>query len=63
MIFCVFYLLCVLSSIKYIHILFLMIDPVDVSCVSDGIAILTVLASPEHAGRHGACRLTDEVSG
>ena len=40
-----------------------MIDPVDVSCVSDGIAILTILASPEHAGRHGACRLTDEVSG
>ena len=39
------------------------IDPVDVSCVSDGIAVLTVLASPDHAGRHGACRITDEVSG
>ena len=42
--------------------LVLMIDPVDVSCASDGIAVLTVLASPEHAGRHGACRITDDVS-
>ena len=63
MIFCVFYLLCVLVSIKSIHIMFSIIDPVDVSCVSDGIAVLTVLASPDHAGRHGACRITDEVSG
>lgn len=36
------------------------LNPVDLSCVSDGIAILTVLADPEHAGRHGACRITDE---
>ena len=43
--------------------MFSIIDPVDVSCVSDGIAVLTVLASPDHAGRHGACRITDEVSG
>ena len=63
MIFCVFYLLCVLVSIKSIHIMLSIIDPVDVSCVSDGIAVLTVLASPDHAGRHGACRITDEVSG
>ena len=32
----------------------LMIGPVDVSCASDGI--------PEHAGRHGAARITDDVS-
>jgi len=38
-------------------------DPVDVSSVADGgIAILTVLASPEYAGRHGACRITEQVS-
>ena len=38
-------------------------DAVDVSCVADsGIAILTVLASPEYAGRHGACRITEQVS-
>ena len=27
-----------------------------------GVAILTVLASPEYAGRHGACRITEQVS-
>ena len=38
------------------------IDPVDVSCVADsGIAVLTVLTSPEYAGLHGACRITEEV--
>ncbi|XP_065920232.1 L-fucose kinase-like [Dysidea avara] len=37
------------------------LNAVDVSCVADsGIAILTVLASPEYAGRHGACRITEQ---
>ena len=37
------------------------IDPVDVSGLDHSVAALTVLARPEHASLHGACRISENV--
>ena len=39
-----------------------LLEPLDLSSCEDGIGALTVLAKPEHAMLHGACRVTETVS-